>query len=259
MNTNKFLTDAMNPAQQILTKVPEITVYFWIIKVLTTGMGEVFSDYLMNTVDPIIAIVLGLIGLAASLVLQFSVRRYIQWVYWLTVVMVSIFGTMAADVLHVGLGISYQVSTTFLMVALVIIFVAWYACENTLAIHSIYTRRREAFYWSTVLVTFALGTAVGDLTAKPLNLGYLSSGIMFAVVIIIPALAYRLFGMNEILTFWFAYIITRPLGASFADWLGAPIADGGLGVGTGPVSLVLTIFIVVLIGYITVTRKDVKD
>lgn len=151
-------TQSLHHAIQALRKVPEVTVYFWIIKLLTTGMGETTSDYLVRQLNPILAVALGGIGLAVALVLQFLVRRYIAGVYWLAVVMVAIFGTMAADVLHVGLGIPYLVSTAGFTVALAIIFVAWYLSEKTLSIHSIYTRRRELFYWATAMATFALGT-----------------------------------------------------------------------------------------------------
>jgi uncharacterized membrane-anchored protein len=195
--------------------------------------------------------------LAASLAVQFYVRRYVTWIYWTAVVMVSVFGTMVADVLHVGLGIPYLVSTTCFVVALAVIFAVWYASEKTLSIHSVYTRRREAFYWATVMATFALGTAAGDMTASTMHLGYFSSGVMFAVLIAVPALAYWRFGLNEIVAFWFAYIVTRPLGATFADWLGVSHSRSGLGLGTGPVSLVLAIVIVGFVGYLAVTRKDV--
>jgi uncharacterized membrane-anchored protein len=164
---------------------------------------------------------------------------------------------MAADVLHVGLGIPYAVSTAFYSVVLAVIFVLWYRSEGTLSIHSIYTRRRELFYWATVLATFALGTAAGDLTAKVVGLGYLGSGVMFAVVIAIPYVGYRWFGLNPIVAFWFAYIVTRPLGASFADWLAWPPSASGLGLGHGMVSLVSTVIIIGLVGYMAATRKDV--
>jgi len=239
-----------------LRKVPEITVYFWIIKLLTTGMGETTSDYLVHRINPLIAVAFGGIGLAAALVLQFRVRRYVAWIYWLAVVMVAIFGTMAADALHIGFGVPYLVSTAFFAVALAVIFVAWYAREKTLSIHSIDTRSRELFYWATVMATFALGTAAGDMTAFTLGLGFFSSGVLFAVVIAVPALAYRLVRLNAILAFWFAYIVTRPLGASFADWMGRPHSLGGLGLGTGPVSLVLALVIIGFVGYLTVTRAD---
>jgi len=255
---SKPLSDTINIAQRTFSKVPEITIYFWIIKVLTTGMGEVTSDYLAHQLNPVIAVALAGIGLVASLALQFSVRQYVAWIYWLNVVMVSIFGTMAADVLHVGFGIPYIVSTTFFVVALAIIFATWYTCEKTLSIHSIYTRHREAFYWAAILATFALGTAAGDMTAVTLHLGYFFSGVLFTLLIAIPALAYWLFGLNEILAFWFAYIVTRPLGASFADWMGVSHNRGGLGLGTGWVSLGLTILILGLVSYLAITRKDVK-
>src|SRR5215471_14369259 len=241
------------PQRNPLTKVPEVTAYFWITKVLTTGMGEATSDYLVHRFNPEIAVVLGFTAFVAAMVLQFSIRRYNTWVYWLAVVMVAVFGTMAADVLHVGLGIPYAVSTAFYSVVLAVIFVLWYRSEGTLSIHSIYTRRREVFYWATVLATFALGTAAGDLTAKVVGLGYLGSGVMFAVVIAIPYVGYRWFGLNAIVAFWFAYIVTRPLGASFADWLAWPPSAGGLGVG----SLVSTLIIAGLVGYMSVSGKDV--
>jgi uncharacterized membrane-anchored protein len=250
---------SMQRTQQIFSKVPEMTVYFWITKVLTTGMGEVFSDYLAKHMNPIIAGALAAIGLITSLILQFSVRRYVAWIYWLVVVMVSIFGTMAADVVHVILGVPYVVSTLFFAAALTAIFVIWYKNEKTLSIHSIYTRRREVFYWMTVLGTFALGTASGDMTASTMHLGYFSSGVLFLVLLAIPALGYWLFGLNEILAFWFAYIMTRPVGASFSDWASASHTRGGLGIGEGPVSLCLTIIIVILVGYLTITRKDIKN
>jgi len=242
----------------ILRKVPEITVYFWIIKLLTTAMGEVTSDFLVHQINPIFAVALGGIGLAAALVLQLLVRRYAAWIYWLAVVMVAVFGTMVADVLHVGFGIPYLVTTVFFSVSLAVIFVAWHKVEKTLSIHSINTPRREIFYWATVMATFALGTAAGDMTAITLHLGYFSSGVLFTILFAIPGIAYWRFGLNEVFAFWFAYIVTRPLGASFADWIGRPHILSGLGVGTGWVSLSLTILIIVFVGYLTVTRKDIK-
>jgi uncharacterized membrane-anchored protein len=246
-------------ARHAMSKVPEVTVYFWIIKVLTTGMGETTSDYLAHRIDPVIAVGIAGVGLVASLALQLSVPRYVPWIYWLALVMVSVFGTMAADVLHVGLGIPYLVSTAVFTVALAAVFAVWYATEKTLSIHSIHTRRREAFYWATVLTTFALGTAAGDMTATTMGLGYFASGVMFAVVIAIPAIAHWKAGLNAIVAFWFAYIVTRPLGASFADWMGVPHSRTGLGLGTGPVSLVLAVVIIGFVGYLTATRKDVED
>jgi len=226
-----------------LSKVPEVTVAFWITKVLTTGMGEAASDYLTRAMAPAIAVGLGFVGFAAAIALQFATRRYRTWVYWLAVAMVGVFGTMAADVLHVGLGVPYIASTAFYMVALAVIFGVWYATERSLSIHSIRTPRREFFYWATVLATFALGTAAGDLTATTMHLGYLASGVLFAVAIAVPAVAWRL-GLNPILTFWAAYIVTRPLGASFADWMGGPTFRGGLGVPTALVAVLWGLAIV---------------
>jgi uncharacterized membrane-anchored protein len=249
-----------NPAGILLAtragakKVPEITVLFWVIKVLTTGMGETTSDFFVKQFVPEIAVAVSGVVLAGALVLQFRATRYIPALYWLAVAMVSVFGTMAADVLHIGLGVPYVISTPFFALVLVGIFVAWYVSERTLSIHSITTRRREAFYWATVLTTFAFGTAAGDLTATTLGLGYLGSGILFAIVIVVPAIAWWKLRLNAVVAFWFAYIVTRPLGASFADWMGVSAARGGLDWGTGPVSLVLAALIVVLVAVLS--RRD---
>ncbi len=253
-----------------LTKVPEITVYFWIIKILTTAMGESTSDYLVHLINPIFAVAIGGIGLAIALMLQFVVRRYIAWIYWLAVVMVAVFGTMAADVLHIGLGIPYLVSTIFFAISLAVIFALWYAVEKTLSIHSIYNPRREIFYWATVMATFALGTAAGDMTAITLGLGYFSSGVMFGILIALVAISHyvlktylgiehRRLTSNAVLAFWLAYILTRPLGASFADWLGKAQGLGGLGWGDAQVSIGLAILIIGFVGYLTFSRKDVES
>lgn len=246
---NNALPIPVNQAKEMLAKVPEITLYFWLTKLLTTGMGEVASDYLFENLNPLISAPLSVLIFVAAMILQFKVRRYIPWVYWLVVVMVSIFGTMAADVVRVGLGIPYIVSTIVFVVALAVVLITWYAKEKTLSVHSIFTRRREIFYWLTVLVTFALGTAAGDMTASSMHLGYLSSGFLFTILLVIPAVGYRLFGLNEIFAFWFAYIMTRPVGASFSDWLAASPSHGGLGIDKGIVSLVLLIFIVLLVAF----------
>ncbi len=250
--------EASEPERSTLSKVPEITVLFWVVKLLTTGMGETASDYLVRQMEPILAVALGGIALAIALGLQFWVRKYVPWVYWLAVAMVAIFGTMAADVLHVGFGIPYIVSTLGFAAALTIIFALWYASERTLSIHSIHTTRREIFYWATVMATFALGTAAGDMTASTLGLGYFASGILFAVLFAIPAIAHRRFGLNEVATFWFAYIVTRPLGASFADWIGRARNLGGLGIGTGQISLLLAILIAICVAYLTISRIDTR-
>jgi uncharacterized membrane-anchored protein len=243
-------------AREAAVKVPEVTAAFWVTKVLTTGMGETASDFLFQHLSHAVTLAVGVIGFTAALVLQVRVRRYVPWVYWLAVVMVSVFGTMAADVVHVGLGVPYAVSTAFFVVVLGVLFAWWQGREKTLSIHSIRTRRRERFYWTAVLATFALGTAAGDLTAKTLNLGYLSSGILFAVVIAVPLVAHRWFRLNAIAAFWFAYIVTRPLGASFSDWF----AYGGPRWGTGPITVVLTIAIIGLVGYLTAAdRREMRS
>jgi uncharacterized membrane-anchored protein len=251
-------TQPLQIVPRVLIKVPEVTVSFWIIKLLSTAMGEAASDYLVFQINPYVAVVLGCLGLVGALLLQLMVRRYRAWVYWLAVVMVAVFGTMAADVAHVVLGIPYFVSTAGFAAALASIFVVWQRSEKTLSIHSISRGRREFFYWATVIATFALGTAVGDLTASTLGLGYFASIVLFTILFALPALGCWLFGLNEIVAFWFAYIVTRPLGASIADWLGKPYL-GGLGLGDGKISLVLTVLIIVLVGYLTVTRKDMKN
>lgn len=238
-----------------LSKVPEITVFFWIIKILTTGMGETASDVLAHTIGPLVSVPLGFLGFAVAFVIQMRSRTYVAWKYWLAVAMVSVFGTMAADVLHVGIGIPYIVSSTVFAALLGVILWQWRSREGTLSIHSIHTKRRELFYWGTVLVTFALGTAAGDMTAVTFGWGYLTSGIVFAVLFAIPLVAQSRFGAPEVAMFWTAYIITRPLGASFADWLALPPARGGLGLGTGIVTVLWGVAIVVLVGLVAVTRR----
>ncbi len=253
------------PAQHLLSKVPEVTVFFWIIKILTTGMGETTSDFFGKLPIPgaVAAVGASLALFAWVLRRQFLGDRYVPWVYWTCVVMISIFGTMAADVVHVGLKLPYEASTALYLIALAVIFVAWYRSEGTLSIHSIHTRRRETFYWLTVCATFALGTATGDMTATTLHLGYFPSAVMFSVLIVIPALAHANYrrtgtGLAAIPAFWASYVLTRPLGASFADWMGVDKARNGLGWGTGPVSGVLLVVILGLVGYLTLTHKDIE-
>lgn len=236
-------------------KVPEVTVMFWVVKVLTTGMGETTSDFLVRSIEPVIAVAIGAVAFTIVLVAQFARTRYTPWVYWFAVAMVSVFGTMAADVTHIVLGVPYLVSTAAFAAALAIIFLAWHRTEQTLSIHSITTRRREFFYWATVLVTFALGTAAGDMTATTLHLGYFASGVLFAIVIALPALGYRFARFNPVFAFWFAYIATRPLGASFADWMGVSHVRGGLQWGTGLVSMVLAVLIIAGVAVITVRER----
>lgn len=239
-------------------RVPEITAFFWAIKALSTAMGESTSDYLVHAIAPVEAVALGFLAFLAALTWQFSRRRYEAWPYWTAVVMVGVFGTMAADVLHVGFGVPYVASSAFYALVLFAVFYTWQQTERTLSIHSIDTARREAFYWAAVVATFAMGTALGDMSAITLGLGYLASGLLFAGVIAIPAIGYWRFDWNPIFSFWFAYVATRPLGASFADWMGKPQSAGGLGWGDGTVALALGGAILCLVAYLAITRRDVQ-
>jgi uncharacterized membrane-anchored protein len=236
-------------------RVPLITASFWVIKALSTALGESTSDYAVHAIDPVIAVAIGFVGFVVALAVQFSMRRYVPWSYWAAVVMVGIFGTMAADVLHVAFHVPYAASALLYGVVLAVVFVLWRRIEGTLSVHDIDTPRREGFYWATVVATFALGTALGDLTAVTFDLGYLRSAVLYAVVIAVIAVAYYRFGLNATLAFWAAYVMTRPLGASVADWLGKPTAEGGVGLGSGPVSLVLAVAIAVLVAALSWTRR----
>jgi uncharacterized membrane-anchored protein len=235
--------------RRTLVKVPEITAVFWIAKILTTAMGEALSDYSVNAVNPAIAVVVAFAAFIATLRWQLRQDRYRPWIYWSAVAMVAVFGTMAADAVHIGLGVPYYVSTAFYAAVLAAIFVLWHRTEGTLSIHSVDTGRREAFYWLTVLATFALGTAAGDMTAASFNWGYLASGIAFGFVLAIPLILFLRSGLNRIALFWFAYVFTRPFGASFADYFGKRV-HGGLGIGDASVVAVLTAAIVVAVAYL---------
>ena len=237
-------------------KVPEITAWFWVAKLLSTAMGESTSDYFVFQINSYAAVALGCVGLVVALALQLSARRYNAWIYWFAVVMVAVFGTMAADVLHVQFGVPYLASTVFFAAALVVVFVTWYASERTLSIHTVYAGRRELFYWAAVIATFALGTAWGDLTASTLGLGYLASLLLFAALFLLPGAGHRFASLNAIFAFWFAYVMTRPLGASFADWVGKPYL-GGLGAGDGRISTVLAVLIVAVVAFLAMSRVDV--
>jgi len=239
-------------------RVPEITVYFWVIKALSTAMGEATSDFLVHRLNPELAVGLGFIGFVTALLLQFSMRRYLAWTYWFGVVMVGVFGTMAADVLHVRFAVPYTESSILYAAVLLAVFVGWHKTEKTMSIHTVDTARREMFYWASVVATFAMGTAVGDLTATTFHLGYLNSGFLFAGLILVPAIGYRWFHWNAVFSFWFAYVATRPLGASFADWMGKPKIAGGLGWGGGNVTLPLTVLIFCLVAFLAVTRADLQ-
>ncbi len=239
-----------------ITKVPEITLIFWVLKLLTTGMGESMSDFLGQQNVPI-AGAIGIFGLWFALWLQLRQREYRAPIYWFAVMMVAIFGTMAADGIHDGASIPYSVTTPLFGLIMAVIFYLWYRSEGTLSIHSITTRRREGYYWAAVLATFALGTAAGDLTALSLNLGFFPSVILFASVIAIPAVGWWRFNMNPILAFWFAYIVTRPLGASFADGF-SKHDNTGLGLGDGTVSALALIVFIALVAYVALSKLDVQ-
>ena len=237
-------------------KVAEVTALFWLVKALTTAFGESASDFLVHTIAPVVAVLLGFVAFGVALAVQLRQRDYSAGHYWFTVAMVGVFGTMAADVLHVGFQVPYQDSTVLFVVVLALVFAGWFATERSLSIHSIHTTRRELFYWAAVVSTFALGTAAGDMTANTLHLGYFSSAVLFAAAIIVPAVGYWKFGLNPILAFWTAYVLTRPLGASFADWFGVSHARGGLALGPGPVSLVLGLVILALVVFLARTKFD---
>jgi uncharacterized membrane-anchored protein len=220
---------------------------FWVLKLLSTAMGEATSDFLVHRFNPELAVLGAGVVFIAVLWWQLSVPRFLITAYWTAVVMVSVFGTMCADVLHVRFGVPYVVSALAFGVVLMVIFVTWSRVEHTLSIHSITTTRRELFYWAAVTVTFALGTAVGDLSAYTVGLGFLRSGLLFAMVFCLPVVGFALLRLNAVGMFWTAYILTRPLGASFADYLGKSHEQGGLNWGPGNVSFMFSAVIVVIV------------
>ncbi|EGD56781.1 membrane protein [Gordonia neofelifaecis] len=258
MNAPNAMSQAGTALRWTASKVPEVTIYFWIIKILATTVGETAADYLNMNLG------LGLRGttvvtvalLSLTFVAQFWVDRYIPALYWWTVLLVSVTGTLITDNLTDGIGVPLQVSTAVFAVALVLVFGAWYLVEGTLSIHSIRTRRREAFYWLAVLVTFALGTAAGDLIAEKLALGYWLSLLLFAGVIGVITALHHGFHRSAVAAFWAAYIVTRPLGASLGDLLTQPQDEGGFGLDSTMVNLVFLGVIVVLVGYLSWTKVD---
>jgi uncharacterized membrane-anchored protein len=241
----------------VAAKVPEVIFLFWVVKILTTAGGEATSDYLKTYGNfaggglEVLVIVLGVL-------LQFGTRRYRAFAYWSLAFAIAITGTGVSDFLHLDVHIPYAGTTLLWAVVLGAIFWVWQRSEGTLSIHSITTQRREAYYWATVFATFALGTALGDFTAISLNLGYLDSGIFFTVVILIPALAHWQFGLNGVTAFWMSYIVTRPLGASFADYISKPKNNGGLNFGDGPTAIVFAVAVFVLVTYLTLARPDIQ-
>jgi uncharacterized membrane-anchored protein len=244
--------------EPLAAKVPEITAIFWVIKLLTTGIGESLSDFLGQVSVPLAGLI-GVFGLWYALRRQLRATEYRAATYWGCVLMVAVFGTMAADGVHDGASLPYSVTTVLYGAAVAVIFWRWQASEGTLSIHSITTARRERFYWCAVLATFALGTAAGDLTAMPLNLGYFGSAVLFAVIIAVPAVAWASGRLHPIAAFWASYVVTRPLGASFADWFGKPPGQTGLGLGDGVVSGLGLIAFAALVAYLARTRRDIQD
>ncbi len=252
----------MNPtARKMLNKVPEVTLYFWVIKILCTTVGETASDYLATNLSLGLTKTTFITGalLIATLVVQFRLRRYVPAVYWLAVVLISVVGTQITDNLVDNYNVTLPTTTTIFSIVLALAFGAWYASERTLSIHTIYTTRREAFYWLTVLFTFALGTAAGDLTAERLNVGYAWSVVLFAAVIAAVAVAHYRFKLNAVLAFWIAYILTRPLGASMGDLLSQDRSVGGLGLGTTVTSIIFLLAILVVVVFLQITRKDATE
>ena len=246
-------------AEPVAAKVPEITLLFWVIKIITTAGGEATSDYLaLDLGSRLIAGCIEAGILVIGLVWQFRTRRYTAAAYWFLAYAIAIFGTGVSDALHLFVGIPYAGTTALWAIVLALVFWLWYRSEHTLSIHSIVTTRREIYYWSVVFATFALGTALGDFTATALHLGYLASGIMFGVVILIPAVLWSGFRLNAVVAFWFAYVVTRPLGASFADYVSKPHSLSGINFGDGPTALVATILVAILVGYLAVARSDIQ-
>ena len=245
-------------ARDLLNRVPEVTLVFWIIKILSTTVGETAADFLSVTLNlglTLTSVVMAAL-LAVALVNQFRLRRYVPASYWTVVVLISIVGTLITDNLVDNLGVALETTTVVFAVALVATFAAWYASERTLSIHSIVTARREAFYWLAILFTFALGTAAGDLVAERLDVGYWKSAVLFGALIAVVAVAHLRFGLDAVLAFWAAYILTRPLGASLGDWASQPKDDGGLALGTVGTSALFLAAILGLVVYLTVTRRD---
>jgi len=239
--------DVVEPTAPV--RVPDPTVGFWIAKAASTAFGEAASDFSIHVMPPVFAVLLGFVLFLSALVWQLTRRRFVPGVYWFTVAMVGVFGTMAADVVHVVLGLPYAVTTVVYAAGLAAVFLLWWRSERTLSVHEVRTTRRELFYWAAVVATFALGTAAGDLAAVGLHLGYVPSILLFAVLILVPAAGYRFLRWDGVLAFWTAYVLTRPLGASVADWLGKPTAEGGVGVGSGWIALVFAVAMIVVVTF----------
>jgi uncharacterized membrane-anchored protein len=249
---------ALAPSRQLLNKVPEVTLYFWIVKVLCTTVGESAADFLnvnLNFGLTGTSLVTGVL-LVVVMIFQFRADRYVPSRYWLAVALVSVFGTLVTDNLTDSIGVPLEASTLIFGGLLAVTFLVWYRAERTLSIHSIVTRRREAFYWLAILFTFALGTATGDLMAEVLGLGYLVTGAIVAALIALAAFGWR-FGLHSVLAFWFIYILTRPLGASIGDYLSQSTNQGGLGLGATVTSLIFVVGILGIVTYLSISKADV--
>ena len=252
-------TTTPSNVRRMLNKVPEITLFFWIIKILCTTVGETGADFLNETLNFGLDGVTLIIGsmLIVSLIFQFKAKKYIPGVYWLSVVLISIVGTLITDNLTDNLGIPLETTTIIFTASLAVVFAVWYKTEKTLSIHSITTTRREAFYWLAILFTFALGTAAGDLLAETIDLGYLLSAIIFGMLIAAVAISHFGFKINAILAFWITYILTRPLGASIGDYLSQDADSGGLELGPEITSAIFLAIILGIVIYLSITKKDV--
>ncbi|MBM7656233.1 COG4705 family protein [Neobacillus cucumis] len=245
---------------QLLSKVPQVTIFFWIIKILCTTVGETFADFINFNLGLGLTLTTIIMGIAFFIVLffQFRATKYVPGIYWTTVVLISVFGTLVTDNLTDGMGVPLELSTAVFSVLLGLTFIFWYLSEKTLSIHSIFTRKREVFYWLTILFTFALGTAVGDLYSEQLGFGYLKTGITVIIIIACVFLAYKS-KLDGILAFWVAYILTRPLGASLGDYLSQPKVNGGLGLGTTVTSVIFLVAILAIIILLAVTKIDINS
>ena len=248
-----------NDQATMLNKVPEVMIFFWLVKMMSTTVGETAADFLTYKLHLGLVITTAITGILflGSLFLQLKSKQYVPWIYWLTVVMISVLGTLITDNLVDNFGVALQTTTAVFSVALLITFALWYASEKTLSIHSITTTKRELYYWTAILFTFALGTSAGDQVAESLDVGYALSGMIFGALIGLSALAYYIFKANPVLIFWVAYILTRPFGASLGDYLSQPAENGGLALGTTSTSFIFIFVITLLVTYMTIRQKKV--
>ncbi|OIK10298.1 hypothetical protein [Bacillus sp. MUM 13] len=252
------MQENQNKMKILLNKVPQVTIFFWIIKILCTTVGETFADFINFNIGLGLTVTTIIMGAAffIALFFQFKVHKYVPVIYWITVVLISVFGTLVTDNLTDNMGVPLEVSTAVFSVLLGLTFLLWYLSEKTLSIHSIFTRKREVFYWLTILFTFALGTAVGDLYSEQLGFGYLYTGIGVVIIIALVYLAYKILNLDGVLAFWIAYILTRPLGASIGDYLSQSKVNGGLGLGTTFTSVIFLIAILAIIIFLAVSKID---